>query len=72
MLIRCHSCSDRLTRWTFVAYLIASARFHVLMISAYLANAQATRIKIKMEPSFTQCVRPMLACPKTPYVIHVK
>ena len=28
-----------------------------------------TRIKIKVEPSFTHCVRPMLACPKTPNVL---
>jgi len=42
--------------------------FRFCMISAYLTNAHAIQIKIKIEPSFTQCVRATLACPKTPTV----
>ena len=38
------------------------------MISAYLANARVTRIKIKMEPAVTQRIRDMLACAQTPTV----
>jgi len=57
---RCHGCSDRLRSWTFA--LVANANFRIRMISVYLANARATRIKIKIEPSFTQWVRAMLGC----------
>ena len=34
------------------------------MISAYLANVRATRIKVKIDLSFTLHVRAMLAYPK--------
>jgi len=68
MLTRCHNFSDRLTRWTFAFYVVANANFRVRMISAYLAYTRTTRINIKIEPSFTQCVRAMLACTKTPIV----
>jgi len=57
---------SRLTGWTFAFYLVANANFRVRMISVYLANTQATQIKIKIEPSFTQCIRATLAWPKTP------
>jgi len=56
-LTRCHGCLDRLTRWTFAFNLAACANFRVRMISVYMAYARATRIKIKIEPSFTQPMR---------------
>jgi len=43
--------------------------FRVCMISVYLANAQATRIKVNIEPSLTQRVRATLACPKMPTML---
>jgi len=54
-MAHCHSCSDKLTHWTFTCYLIANSNFPVRMILAYLANAQAqaSQIKIEIEPSFT-------------------
>jgi len=39
------------------------------MISVYVANARVIQIKINIEPSFTQRVRGLLACPKTPNVV---
>ena len=51
MFTHCHSFSDRLKRWAFAFYLVANVNFCVRMISAYLANAWATRSKIKIEPS---------------------
>ena len=53
-------------RWTFTFDLVANADFRAHMISVYFANAWTTRIKIKIEPSFTQRESNMLACPKTP------
>jgi len=64
MLTRCHGCSDRITRWTYAFYLVASMNFRVRVISVYFAKARVNRIKIKMEPSFTQRVRATLACLK--------
>jgi len=61
MLTRCHSCSDRLTRWTFAFYLVPNTNFRVDMISVYLANARAVQIKMKIEPSGAT-----LDCPKMP------
>jgi len=37
--------------------LIANMNFRVCMISVYSANTRAIRIKIKIEPSFTQRLR---------------
>jgi len=62
-VLRCHGCSETLTRWTFTFYLVAIANFHVRMISA-------TQIKIKIESSFTQRVRATLACLKPPNVFY--
>ena len=42
MLTRCHGSSVRLMRWTFALYLVANAKFHIHVISACLANTQAT------------------------------
>jgi len=61
MLNSCHGCLDRLTHWIFAFDLDANLNFRVRMISAYLANALASRIKIKIEPSFTHCIRAALA-----------
>jgi len=55
-MTRCNGCSDWRKRWIFTFYLVANANFSVRMISVYLANARATRIKIKIEPSFAQRV----------------
>jgi len=63
-LTSCHSCSDRLTRWTFAFYLVANVDFCIRKISVYLANALATWNKITIEPSFTQHIRATLAYPK--------
>jgi len=41
------------------------------MISAYSADALATRIKIKIEPSRTERVRAALVCLKAPIVFVV-
>ena len=68
MVTRCHGCSDRLTLWTFAFHLVANANFRVCTISLYLANAWITQIKLKIEPSFTQCIRAISACPQTPIV----
>ena len=62
-LTRCHGCSNKLNYRTFAFYLAVNFRTH--MISVYLANARITRIKIKMESSFTQRVVATLVCPKT-------
>ena len=51
-LTRCHGRSDRLTRWTLTFYSVVRSNFRVHIISAYLGNARATRLKIKIEPSF--------------------
>jgi len=66
VLTHCPGSSDRLMRWTFVFYLVANAKFRVSMISVYLAKVQPPQIKIKIEPSFTQCVRALSDCPKMP------
>ena len=63
-MTHCQGCLDRIMHWTFGFYLLAYANFRICMISVYLANARTTRIKIKIEPSFTQRFRAMLACPK--------
>ena len=71
MLIHCHGGSDRRTGWTFTYYLVAIANVHIPMISIYLANTQANRIKIKIEPLLTQCVGATLACQKTAIVYRL-
>jgi len=53
-------------------FLVANANIRVRPISVYLANAWATRIKIKIEPSSPQCVRATLAYPKLPKVAYRK
>jgi len=68
VLTCCHDCLDRLMRWTFPFYLVANANLRVRMISVLLANALATRTKIKIEPSSTQRIWVLLGCPKTPNV----
>jgi len=50
----------------FRFFLVANANFRVHIIPVYLANAQATRINVKIEPSFTQRVRATLAFLKAP------
>jgi len=43
--------------------------FRVCTISVYLPSALATRFKLKIEPSFTQCIKAMLACSKTAMMV---
>ena len=63
---RCRGYWERLTRWTLAVNSVANASFHIHMISVHSASAQATHMKVKIEPSFTKCARATLACPKTP------
>ena len=58
-------------RQTFAFHLVANANFCGRMISAYSADALATRIKIKIEPSRTERVRAALVCLKAPIVFVV-
>ena len=55
-------------RRAFAFYVVANATFCIRTISAYLANTRATRIQIKVEPSFTQRIRVLLASQKMPIV----
>jgi len=61
----------RLFRQTVTRLVTSNTKFRVRTISAYLANARTTRIKIKIEPSFNQRVRAALACPKMAIIAEV-
>jgi len=63
-LTHCHGSLGQTNALGFHS-LVVNANLRVRMIPVYLDNPRATRIKIKIEPSFIQCSRATLACPKT-------